>query len=131
MILEETKPSTPSRRTRRLSTQSEDQNLISTPRRGRRLSTDTPVTPSRVTRASSVVSADPSPTKSISESVTSDKQKIEEYVATHRLTRRQKVMIEEMMQKGLPLGSIDPVTLMDKESFSGNWTFLCLYVHQD
>lgn len=52
----------------------------------------------------------------------SPQEKLERYVATHRLTRRQKAMVEQMMResgRGPPLQDLDPLLLLDKDTFSG------------
>lgn len=47
---------------------------------------------------------------------------MEDYAATHRLTRSQKTLVQQMMkEKGLPLTDIDPMTLLDKDTFTGKF----------
>lgn len=101
--------------------------------------TSKPETPAKRGRRRSSVQADVIIEEHTTESPREQiQEKIEEYSATHRLTRRQKAMMEKSMEvqqmkilnqkSEPPVSNMDPMKLMDKESFTGNKTFITFTV---
>lgn len=121
---EEEKPITPARVTRRTSQQFDENTPTKQKpsteeekpaRRARRLSvasddakSDTVLTPQRRARKNSEGAQSAAPVL----------ETIEEYTSTHRLTRRQKELMEKTM-KLQSMKKIDPIRLMEKETFDG------------